>query len=884
MNLKTVSGRLMGMAMLGFLVAQFGLAERREAKPGAERALSGVRMPFIANSGQTDPNVVYYAPTFAATVFVTRDGGIVYSLLGAEGGARRGWSLTERAVAGKASPKGMGRASAQVSYFIGNDPARWKTSSTVDAVSLGEVWPGISLDLQARGGNVEKIFTVAPGAHPSRIRMGLAGALRMRAERDGSLVASTGLGDVVFTAPVAYQQRGGERAPVRASYVVRGRQYGFRLGGYDPSLPVVIDPLIQATYLGGSADEQSLQTVAMAIHPVSGDVYVAGHTESVDFPGTSGGAQPAKKDMNDAFVARINATLTSLRQASYFGGSGDDVGLAAAIHPVTGEVYVAGRTNSDDLPNTAGGAVPARVGSDDVFVARFNAALTTVKQTTYAGGTSTETPWELAVHPASGDVYVAGQTESADFVGRTGGAQASYGGGRDGFISRLNSGLTALSQTTYIGGSAQDWVHALAIHPATGDVYAGGPTVSTDLPGRLGGAYPSKAGDYDAFVSRFNAALTALSQSTYLGGSASDAAYGIAVHPASGDVYVGGETSSTDFPGIAGGGQTANAGAPDLFVARLNPALTSLSQASYFGGSFADFRFAIAVHPASGDVYLAGATVSGDLPGRAGGAQPAGGGDYDGFVTRLNAGLTSIRQTTYLGGSASDSAGALAVHPFTGQLYVAGWEASSNFPATAGGAQPQYGGGFDDAYVARLTPDLAASSSLTAFGPAKIWFGLKNSDDIGLRLDILAEVFVNLTKIGQGQLNNVSAGGSGFPSAILDTVPLSLTGGPAAVASGDAVKLKISARRSCSGVGHNSGTARLWYNGQPIDTGVSRDAGTRFSAVIGGSTLTFFDRGSFQLSETAGSSKLSIDKFVDSKATCGSRPFTEFGTWSVALP
>ncbi|MEO8191523.1 MAG: hypothetical protein ABI682_14370, partial [Acidobacteriota bacterium] len=240
-----------------------------------------MRIPFVANSGQTDSSVAFYAPTFAGTVFVTRDGRIVYSLAGeralASGrrspGRTPGWSLTETAVNGRARPSGGEPASTRVSYFVGNDPARWRSGlETLEDVSLGEVWPGIAVKLRAQGRNVEKVFTVAPGAKSSRIRMRVAGARRLGTDDAGALIASTGPGDVTFTAPVAYQERSGVRRAIEVAYDVRGRTYGFRLGRYDPTLPVIIDPLLQATYLGGSATERGF----MAIHPTSGEVYVAG--------------------------------------------------------------------------------------------------------------------------------------------------------------------------------------------------------------------------------------------------------------------------------------------------------------------------------------------------------------------------------------------------------------------------------------------------------------------------------------------------------------------------------------------------------------------------------------------------------------------------------
>jgi hypothetical protein len=161
-----------------------------------------------------------------------------------------------------------------------------------------------------------------------------------------------------------------------------------------------------------------------------------------------------------------------------------------------------------------------------------------------------------------------------------------------------------------------------------------------------------------------------------------------------------------------------------------------------------------------------------------------------------------------------------------------------------------------------------------------VWIGLKNSDDLGLKLDLLAEVFVDSAKVGEGRLDNVSAGSSGFNNAVLRVIPLALTGGPVDFPVVAAFEVKVSVRRTCSGGGHASGIARLWYNGQSIDTGAQRDAGSRFDAVSDGTTADHFLRGGFALSTTPGRSRQSIDVSVDTKQTCPDRPFKSFGTWS----
>jgi len=176
---------------------------------------------------------------------------------------------------------------------------------------------------------------------------------------------------------------------------------------------------------------------------------------------------------------------------------------------------------------------------------------------------------------------------------------------------------------------------------------------------------------------------------------------------------------------------------------------------------------------------------------------------------------------------------------------------------------------------------------LTALGPARIWMGLKNSDSAGLRLDLKVDVFLNSTSnapIGTGVLNNVSGGSSGFSNAVLSTVTLGLTGGPVAFSSGDTLLFRLSVRRTCSGGGHASGTVRLWYNGNAVDSGLSRDAGSRFDAAINETTNSYFLRNGFALTAAAGSSRLFIDRTVNSTVVCPNRPFASIGTWSATPP
>ena len=706
--------------------------------------LASLRLPFIANEGQVAAPVSYYAPTFAGTLFVTQQGELVYSLPAPTTTASRaGWTLTETPRGRRGRPVGQEPSVTGVSYFLGDDPARWRSHvANYDQLGLGEVWPGVALSLRARGRSIEKIFTVRPGASTARIRMRVSGAHALAVDSTGALVARTGFGPVTFTAPVAYQERDGVRRPISVAYRLAGREYGFTVGAYDPKLPLVIDPLLQSTYLGGGAGDAAFK---VAIHPTTGDVYVACGTSSSNFPGTIGGAQAANAGgIGDACVARLNRPLTALIQATYLGGGGFDRGYAIAIHPTNGNVYVAGETDSQNFPRGGiGVAAPGAAqptfggGSSDAFVARLSGTLITLLGSTYLGGSSTDNALALAIHPTTGDVYVTGLTSSTDFPHTIGGAQPAIGAGGlpDGYVARLTSDLIVLTQATYLGGNSLDQPSALAIHPATGNIYVAGGTFSTDFPGTAGGAQSANAGSSDAFVAELNSALTSVLRSTYLGGGDHDTAGAIAIHPMTGDVYVAGATASTNFPRVFGAAQPSFGGGNfDTFVARLNNTLTAVFQATYLGGGDQDTVGALAIHPTTGDVYVVGATRSTNFPGTSGGAQAANAGGFgDAFAARLNPSLTTLAQATYLGGSGEDVGLGLAIHPATGDVYVVGSTSSGNLPGTGGGAQPAVGGN-GDGFLARLT------------------FGLAAVDGLGL------SAIVNLPSFAVGQTLNAGGG------------------------------------------------------------------------------------------------------------------------------
>ena len=690
---------LLGFALVAAVTSPTVQATAPPSPRTAAAALDALVIPFQQNRGQHDTRVAFDATLPAGRLFVTRDGELVYSLPSARPDVSPGgWTLVERFVHGVPRVQGGEPSTSRVSRFVG-DPSTWRADiPTYASVHLGPVWRGVEVELRVRGNNVEKIFTVAPRASAGAIGIRVAGASRLRIDATGALVARTGLGEVTFSPPIAFQERDGVREPVRVAYKVDGLAYGFDVGRYDRARPLVIDPVLQATYAGGSGVD-TVRGIAVA---GSGEIYAVGQTSSTNFPGTAGGAQPSiQGGVADAFVARYNASLTALLQATYFGGGANDLANAIALNAT--DVYIGGATTSTDLPNAAGGAVPTLQAPCSPFLARLPLALTSITQSTYLAGAGLATcsgsfldgKRVNGIALTGSEVYAAGDYNESGFPPGAGVPAVPLTGA--GFVTRLNLALTTVNQSSGIGQSG-GFFGATSLALTGTDVYVAGFTNLT-ITGAAGGANPTLAAGRDGFVMRLNPALTTVSQSTYIGGNGVDTVDAMVV--SGGEVFVHGNTSSTDLPNVGGGAQTA----PDsTFVARFNAALTTNPQTTYLGGSAGEGARAIVV--AGGSVYVAGFTASTNFPNAAGGIEPVRcTPTICTYVSRLAPTLTSITQSTYYGGPTTTEPFGLAAS--ASELIVGGLVVGNGLTGAAGGAQPTSGGAVQaDGFLARLTLDL----------------------------------------------------------------------------------------------------------------------------------------------------------------------------------
>jgi PKD repeat protein len=319
---------------------------------------------------------------------------------------------------------------------------------------------------------------------------------------------------------------------------------------------------------------------------------------------------------------------------------------------------------------------------------------------TYLGGFGSDSGNAIAVD-AQGYAYITGKTSSTDFPTTVPGLGSFAGGDSDVFVTKLNSTGTALIYSTFLGGNDTETGFGIAVDN-NGNAYITGETASDNFPTKGAFAnYPGSTSSSDAFVVKLNTAGSALLYSTYLGGSLDDAGLGISVDKF-GQAHVSGVTSSTDFPIVGAALQhTFGGGYSDAFVAKLSNLGTAVLYSTFIGGNDSDAAYGIALDD-NGSMYVVGETASLDFPVFGGFQDIYGGGDNDAFVVKINGTSGQTSYSTYLGGSNVDFGRAIAVDS-SHHAYITGKTSSLNFPLV-NPVQSTHGGGVDDAFVAKLTP------------------------------------------------------------------------------------------------------------------------------------------------------------------------------------
>ncbi|MBI4467148.1 MAG: SBBP repeat-containing protein [Acidobacteria bacterium] len=460
-----------------------------------------------------------------------------------------------------------------------------------------------------------------------------------------------------------------------------------------------------ATYLGGSGMDDC---DAVAVDH-SGNIYLACHSNSKEFPLATSTPEKdrerrrksstSEEDYWDAFVVKLDPTGSRVLYTTSLGGSRWEGAFAITVD-ASGNVYVAGATESPDFPTTEGAFQTSFGGDYDVFVAKLDASGAVV-YCTYLGGSGEEDESDIAVDEA-GNVYVVGTTQSKDFPTTEGGLQRALAGKQDAFVAKLDATGSALLYSTYVGGQEDEEGWGIALD-GEGNACITGQTRSKDFFTTPGAIQGSLAGGADVFVSKLDPGGSSLLYSTYLGGAGeehmADDGGNIAID-AQGHLYVAGTTESHNFPTTPNAFQrNFAAGKADAFLAKLDLANSRLVYSTYLGGGGGDHATGVAVD-AQGQACMTVQTDSADFPTQAPAQAVFAGCESDAFIVKFDQDGSRLLFATYLGGTGGEFPEDIALDG-AGNVYVSGSATSTDFP-TAAAIQATYAGGRNDIILARF--------------------------------------------------------------------------------------------------------------------------------------------------------------------------------------
>ena len=732
--------------------------EKTVSKPDKKtvsEGLGSMALSFEENRGQTDAEVRYLARSPYYTLFLT-DKEAVFRFRKENGGKIDRDVLRMQFNNAEKSPavEGVGKLEATSSYFIGSDESNWQRGlKNFGRVNYRGIYEGIDAVFYGAQKALEYDFIVAPNIDPSVISLSFDGARNVSVDEDGSLVLKIENETVRFGAPVSYQDTENGRLPVASQYVLEAGKIGFKIGEYDKSKTLVIDPkLIFSTYVGGNVEfidivEGTGDSVNGLDADAAGNVYITGNTDSTDFPVSANGYQQELElrgddqcliggplPCGDAFVTKINPTGNAIMYSTYLGGHSSDAGFGIAVDG-SGRAYVTGGTDPFNAgqfcinpylfpTKNAYQILPcygARADTDAFFTV-LTASGDDLVYSTYFGGNDEEQGNAIAIDNA-GRGYIAGQTNSRNLPQKNGFQTDRAGDANidDAFIAKFDpadSGNSSLLYASYLGGNNADIARGIAVDNV-GNAYVVGSTQSNNLVTKAPGGAPLRAafngGSFDGFISKIDATnatgANSLVYLSYFGGSGLDVVNAVAVEPATQRAHITGRSdNATGFPLL--NQFDGNATATDAFVAKLNADGTALFYSSFLGSNSFDEGRGITIDAAN-NVYLTGKTLSSGFP-NINAFQTVHNGGGDAFVTKLSAVTIAARPkilySSFLGGGSGpggggrDDGNAIALDG-KGNVYFGGLTTSPTFPTTVGALKrsaPGITAGNSDGFVAKV--------------------------------------------------------------------------------------------------------------------------------------------------------------------------------------
>lgn len=629
--------------------------------------------------------------------YVARSGGSAWSF------AAHGFAVTDGddtiriAFEGSsATITGERRTRTRVTYLRGNDPGKWtRRAPAFRRLRYRGLYPGVDAVFHPSGRTTEYDFELAAGVDPKAIELRVEGGEAF-VDASGALELRSGSLVVRQEPPRAFQRIGRRVSHVPVRYVTRAGHVTFRVGEFDRSRPLIIDPVISySTFLRGSDQFDFVHAIEA---DAAGNLYVAGSAGSPDFPTTRGAFQREMRGPGDAFVAKFRPNgrpaFITLVGGSPHPGNGEGGGENASGVAVDGHgrVYFVGASDSPDYPLK--GAFDDTIGNPhnpnvaDAIVTVLSRDGSDLVYSTFLGGSWEDSATGVAPRP-DGSIWVGGSTSSDDFP-VVDAYQPEYARGSvfpepDGFVARIAPSGDGLAYSTYLGGSGRDYVIGLRwVH---GHVYVAGKTEGNFRDPDLGfpttpAAFKRRLEDEedssDAFVTKFASDPSRVAYSTLLGSTWWEDVRGFDVDRR-GHAYVVGQTQSADFP-TKHADRSVSRYREDAFLTKFDRDGSSLVYSTFFGDWQEDWLYGVAADR-RGRAHVAGNTGSHTLIQKRS-FQPLLKDTYDGIVATFGP-RGRLRFASYIGGRNRLGPGQAEHEELTeiavsgGNVYVAGRTGSS---------------------------------------------------------------------------------------------------------------------------------------------------------------------------------------------------------------
>lgn len=587
-------------------------------------------LEFIKNEGQWDGAFDYKAKAGNVTLFV-RKTGISY-LLGDPVNVQKQFDIKH----GKASTATLyfhryniefvgANASADITesktqehyynYFLGNDSTKWRSNIHPHlALDYKDIYPSIDLHLASAYSSIKYDFIVNPGGDVSNIKLKVVGVDADNIKlKKGNIHINTSVGRVEEVAPYAYQYINGEKVEVSCKYELDGNIITYKFPkGYDNSQILVVDPVVVfSTYSGATADNWGFTATydpqgnfyaGGAIDASSGGAYLTtvGAFQTTYQGGGTGGGNGINTFESDMTITKFNAAGSAMIYSTYIGGSDNDQPHSMIVDQ-SGNLIIAGRTYSSNYPTTSAAYDNTYNQNADIVVTKLNATGSALIASTYMGGSGDDGVNISSVYftvnqslkHSYGDearseviidnqnnIYVAASTRSSNFP-TLHPIKNVLTGSQDAVIFKLNSTLSTLLWSTYLGGNNDDAAYVLALNTSESHIYVSGGTASSNFPFTSGALWPSyQGGIADGYIAKFqNSGNYPLVAATAIGRNNYDQCYGIQVDANDG-VYAMGQTLGGTFPVSTGVFSVPNS---SQFVIKLDSNLSTNIFSTVFG-------------------------------------------------------------------------------------------------------------------------------------------------------------------------------------------------------------------------------------------------------------------------------------------------------------